>query len=143
MTELDKALETFHQDMMNPENQSQFYDLFLNAAIFIPVHPEEGAEPGRDRSGEEGTVPLVLEADGDDYLMLFDSIEKMAAWAEQDVDYIVLPGHVIAEYSSPGLFWALNVGSEHQKQFVPDEINWLKEIVAAFNAENAGQPAGK
>ncbi|GAB4173862.1 MAG: SseB family protein [Geothermobacteraceae bacterium] len=141
MTELDQALELFHQDVTNPENQSHFYDLFLNTAIYIPVHPEEGVDPGRDRSGEEGTVPLVLEAEGDDYLMLFDSREKMNAWAEGEPDYIMLPGYVIAEYSVEGLHWALNVGTEQQKQFVPDEIGWLKQVVEAYNAEHGGEAA--
>jgi hypothetical protein len=41
MTAIDKALEIFRQDTNNQENQSQFFDLFLNTTFFVPIVPEE------------------------------------------------------------------------------------------------------
>ena len=32
------------------------------------------------------------------------------------------------------LHWALNVGTDFSKQFLPDEIAWLREVVEQCNA---------
>jgi hypothetical protein len=39
----------------------------------------------------------------------------------------------------PPLHWALNVGSEYSKQFLPDEIAWLREVVERCNEAAATQ----
>ena len=82
-------------------------------------------------------LPLVIEAEGNDYLMLFDSEERMYAWAETKVVSVQVPGHVLAATTQPPLHWALNVGTEYAKQFVPDEIAWLREVVERCKAEAA------
>ena len=45
-----------------------------------------------------------------------------------------LPGHLLAEMSTEELFWAMNIGTEYSKQFAPDEIAWLKDVVAQCHA---------
>lgn len=134
MTELDKALAIFQQDMEDPKNQSQFYDRFLNATFYIPTL-DEHARAGETEPEEKGhVVPLIIEAEGNDYLMLFDSEERLRNWAQAEVSFVEVPGHVIAATSIPPLHWALNVGAERSKQFLPDEIAWLKEVVERCNA---------
>jgi len=128
MTAFDKALAIFQQDMEDSRNQSQFYDLFLNSNFFIPVLDEPGT--GEEEPGPKGhAVPLIIEAEGNDYLMLFDTEERLRNWAQAEVSFVVVPGHVMAATSVPPLHWALNVGSEVSKQFLPEEIAWLKEVV--------------
>lgn len=129
MSEFDKALENFQANRNDAKSQSRFYDLFLNATFFIPtVDGEDDAPAGH-------AVPLVIEADGNDYLMLFDTEERLKVWAQAEVSFVEVPGHVIAEMSTPPLHWALNVGSDPSKQFFPDEIAWLRESVERCNAE--------
>ena len=41
--------------------------------------------------------------------------------------------------STPEIYWALNVGCEPSKEFVPDEISWLKDVVERYNADNDGE----
>jgi hypothetical protein len=136
MTELDEALATLRQDMNDPRNQSKFYDLFLNASFHVPTFQEEAE--GEAGSGEEHpALPLVMESDGNDYLMLFDSRERLLAWTGQEVPSVQVPGHVLAATSQPPLHWALNVGTEFSKQFLPDEIAWLREVVERCNAQAA------
>ncbi|WP_432823400.1 SseB family protein [Trichloromonas sp.] len=137
MTELDKALEAFQQDMDDTKNQSLFFDLFLNSHFHIPTIDSKDL-PGGEESVEPGhAVPLIIEAEGNDYLMLFDTEERLYDWAKAKVSYVVVAGHVVAEMSESPLHWALNVGTECSKEFVPAEISWLRDIVVKCNAEAA------
>jgi hypothetical protein len=138
MTDIDRALEAMRRDMSDAGNQSKFYDLFLNATFFVPILDEQ-AVGGAGTTVPDGEVlPLVIEAEGNDYLMLFDSKERLHAWAEAEVGCVEVPGHVLAATTEPPLHWALNVGTEYAKQFVPGEIAWLREVVERCNAQAAG-----
>jgi SseB protein N-terminal domain len=134
MTELDTALEVLRQDMNNAKSQSAYYDLFLNATFFVPsldAHDVEGAAEAM----EEGDVlPMVIENEGNDYLMLFDTKERLNRWAEAEVNCVEITGYLLAATTMAPLHWALNVGTEFSKQFLPDEIAWLREVVERCNA---------
>lgn len=138
LTELDLALAALRLDVDDPKGQSRYYDLFLNTAFFVPtVSSELHGLPMDDL--EEGTVmPLVIEAEGSDYLMLFDTREKLNAWAQAEVDFVQVPGHQLAANTMPPLQWALNVGTEHSKRFLSEEIDWLKDVVAQCEAAGEG-----
>lgn len=129
MTKIDTALETFRQDMDDPKNQSQFYDLFLNSNFLVPTNERDPDGP------EDQVLPLVLEAEGNDYLVLFDTEQRLADWAGGEVDFVEVPGHVLAEISTPPLRWALNVGTEHTKEFLSEEITWLRQAVDRCKAD--------
>ncbi|ALC17276.1 putative peptidyl-prolyl cis-trans isomerase [Desulfuromonas soudanensis] len=136
MTELDQALDKFIRD---DKEQAQYYDLILNTNFYIPTLEDETAA-GKTTVIENDTInPIVLEAEGKSYLMLFDSEERLSAWAKSAVAYVVLPGHAIAAMTPPDLHWAVNVGTSFSKEFVPEEIGWLKEIVEKHNAEEDEQ----
>ena len=135
---LDQALETLRQDMSNATGQSQFYDLFLNTTFCVPTLDPKDLEG--DMKLEEGQVlPLIIESEGNDYLMIFDSEERLKGWAGADVKWIGVPGHVIAATTMPPLHIAMNVGSEYSKQFLPDEIAWLRGVVEQCNQTGAEQ----
>lgn len=139
MTELDNALVALREDMSDASNQSKYYDLFLNATFYVPTLDEEAHE-GAAAAPQEGQVlPLIIEADGNDYLMLFDTRERMLDWTRTEVKSVEVPGHVLAATTMPPLHWALNVGTEYSKQFVPDEIAWLRDVVERCNAEAANK----
>lgn len=126
MTKMDQALDACRQDA---KAQPLFYDLFLNSLFFIPTTGEETNED------DGGATPLLVEAEGNSYLMLFDTIKRLTDWAEDGAKYVTLPGHMIAEMSTPKLYWAMNYGTEHQKQFELEEIDWLKDIVRQAKAD--------
>jgi len=46
---------------------------------------------------------------------------------------------VIAATTMPPLHLALNVGTEYSKQFLPDEIAWLREVVERCNEAATSQ----
>ncbi|MDD2541182.1 MAG: SseB family protein, partial [Desulfuromonadaceae bacterium] len=84
MTKLDQALQTLRDDMDNSKRQSKYYDIFLNTTFCVPtLDPQEA---GEESAIEEGQVlPLVIESEGNDYLMLFDTEERLKSWAAVDV----------------------------------------------------------
>jgi hypothetical protein len=136
MSKLDDALIELRQDMENPKMQSKYYDLFLNSTFFVPtmeedLTPEQAAEV--EASGQ--VAPLIIESEGNDYLVLFDSIERLHAWAKAEVSYVEVPGYVLAATSAAPLHWALNVDTDFAKPFIPEEIAWLKDVVEKCNAE--------
>ena len=128
MTGLDQALQTLRLDMDDAKSQSTFYDIFLNTTFCVPTLDQQ--EIGGEPAPEEGQIlPLIIESEGNDYLMLFDTEERLKGWAADDVKWVGVPGYVLAATTTPPLHWALNVGTEYSKQFLPDEIAWLREVV--------------
>lgn len=139
MTKLDQALQACQDDR---KMQPLFYDLFLNSLFFIPIIDNPKAADGQkteNKAADDGATPLLVEANGKEHLMLFDTIKRLTDWADANVKYVALPGHAITEMSLPNLFWALNYGTEQQKLFAPDEIAWLKDIVRQAKADEPQQ----
>lgn len=134
MTDLDQALEALREDYNDPKAQSGFYDLFLNSMFFVPT-VDEMIDTEDNGKQEKIEVPLVVVADETDYLVFFDQKERLFAWAEKEVPFLQLPGHVLAEMTTDELNWAMNIGTDYNKQFAPDEIAWLKDVVARCKAE--------
>ena len=128
MTPIDKALQGLRDNPESDDHRNDFYRLFLSSTFFLPTFDEEtgGVAVGET---DDQMLPLIMEAEGENYMMIFDQEERVAEWAEEGVHCIALPGHVIVEMATEGLHLAMNVGTDHGKQFVPEEIAWLKEVV--------------
>jgi hypothetical protein len=136
MSKLDDALIELRQDMENPKMQSKYYDLFLNSTFFVPTMEEElTPEQAVEVEASGQVAPLIIESEGNDYLVFFDSKERLHAWAKSEVSYVEVPGYVLAATSAPPLHWALNVDTDFAKPFIPEEIAWLKDVVEKCNAE--------
>jgi hypothetical protein len=121
MTKIDAAIELCTED---EKKWPDFYNLFLNSHFFVPIlHEKDVVVP------EDGALPLLVEANDNTYLMLFDTIGRLTDWADEDTKYLGVTGHGITEMSSANIYWALNYGTESQKFFEPEEIGWLKTIV--------------
>ena len=134
MTEIDQALEALRANPDDRKAQAGFYDLFLNSSFFVPTVDEMVSTDDTDAE-EKIEVPLIVESEGTDFLVFFDQQQRLNDWAEQDVPCLQLPGHVLAEMTPAALHWAMNIGTAYNKQFAPDEIAWLKEVVARCKAE--------
>ena len=87
----------------------------------------------------EQALPLIMEADGNNFLMLFDHEDRVVAWAEEGVKCVTLPGYVAIAMATENLHLAMNVGTDYSKQFVPEEIAWLKQVVD--KSKEAGETA--
>ena len=141
MTGLDQALQTLRLDMDDAKSQSKYYDIFLNTTFYVPTLDQQ--EPGGESAEEMEALPLVIESDGNDYLILFDTEERLKSWAADNAKWVGVPGHVLAATTRPPLHWALNVGTEYSKQFLPDEIAWLRDVVERCNEAAAAQEQPK
>jgi len=136
MTEIDTALVALRAQPDGHKAMSGFYDLFLNTSFFVPTAKEMILidDAGTEQSTE---VPLIIENEGTDYLVFFDLQERMDAWAEQEAPFVTLPGHLLTEMTTTDLHWAMNISTDHFKTFAPDEIKWLKDVVAHCKAEDS------
>lgn len=120
MTKLDDAIKLCTED---GQQQSKFYELFLNSLFYIPILQEEGATVQ-----EEGALPLLVEANDKTYLMLFDTVGRLTDWANENAKYLGVTGHGITEMSSSNIFWALNYGTEQQKFLIRKKSNGSKRL---------------
>jgi SseB protein N-terminal domain len=137
MTPLDQAFQQLHDDPENIENRHHFYSLFLQTTFFVPTFDQASADLIRGEGAPEDpekTLPLVMEADGNNFMMLFDQEARVTAWAGEELKCLTLPGFVAIAMATEELHLALNVGSDYSKQFVPEEIAWLKQVVKQSSA---------
>jgi hypothetical protein len=124
MTGLDRALDLARKDV---RRSSDYYALFLNTELLIPTTGAPELDDQRADGGEAVFCPWLVEKEGTRYLMLFDSPEKLAAWAKKEIGFVRLPGHVIMQIMDPSIHWMLNVGTTYAREFVSDEIKWLQK----------------
>lgn len=124
MSELDQALEAYLKD---DAQQDAYYALVLANDLYVPLQAD-----GSEATAEtlESVRPLILESDAKHYMMLFDSAERLREWGKEELPYAVITGRLAAEISSPALHWAVNIGSGFAKEFVPEEIAYLKELAS-------------
>ena len=140
MTPLDQALKQLHEDPENLENRHHFYSLFLQTTFHVPTFDQASSDLIRGEGAPddpEKALPLIMEADGSDFMMLFDQEERVKEWAQEEVKCITMPGFVAIAMATEGLHLAMNVGSDYSKQFVPEEISWLKRVVEQSSGAGA------
>jgi hypothetical protein len=136
MTPLDKAYVT----AMQTKQEAIFYNAFLSSTILVATADSPTSEKTKRAGNNETISPIIIESNGEKYVMLFDTKERLAAWAKREVGFAAVPGHAIVEMMGTDFHWALNVGTDHVKTFVPDEIKWLKQNLTKAQAEKL--PAG-
>lgn len=131
MTPLDNAYVT----AMQTQQEAVFYNAFLSSTIFIATVDSPATERAKRAGNDETISPIIIESDGEKYVMLFDTKERLVSWAKREIGFAAVPGHAIVEMMGTDFHWALNVGTDHVKTFVPDEINWLKQNLKKAQAE--------
>ena len=126
-----------------PEAQHAFYALLLRSVLLVPTwHVPPVAQPAHRADGSESFAPIILDHDGRRFLPVFDSLERLSAWATREVGYVGFPGHALLEMMDPDIHWILNPNSAHQKEFVPDELIWLKGLIATASGRPSVIPPG-
>lgn len=139
MTPLDRAFVTATQ---NPKEEAKYYDIFLNTEIYLPTYNLSDKEREKRAGAGESIQPVIIESEGVRYVMLFDSKERLGAWAKREIGFVRLPGHAFVEMAGSDIRWALNVGTDYQKVFLPDEIRWLKQSLSKSQVKETKIAAG-
>ena len=129
MSKLDAAYTAAKTD---DNKKPDFYNQFLNTDLYIATQPH--TEAG------DSIAPMLVEYNKIKFLMLFDSQQRLTDWAQKEMNYAVMPGHALVQLMTTDYHWALNVGTEFTKAFVPKEIEWLKTIVEKTKSEQSQNP---
>ncbi|MEO1329859.1 MAG: SseB family protein [Pseudomonadota bacterium] len=125
---------------------ARFLDIVLAEALLCPVWEEshedddgadalDGASGGEAERGE--VAPKMLEIDGRDTLLLFDSEERLAAFSSDPTAFIALPGRNFFEMmAGQGAQIALNLEvAPSATLFGPETVDALAELAASAGEE--------
>lgn len=120
MTTLDSALSAARADQ---SKGNEFYNAFLNSMLFFPLVELPPKENPRQ------ITPVMIENEGDKFMMLFDTADRLIAWAKRRIPIAQLPGHMIVSTFQPDVLFVLNVGTTHVHQFSSAELAMLREAI--------------
>ncbi|HXM51000.1 MAG TPA: enhanced serine sensitivity protein SseB C-terminal domain-containing protein [Pyrinomonadaceae bacterium] len=140
MTPLDKALQAAQSDR---SRTNDFYNLFLATDLYVPTHDASKVESGSRRATEGETFsPVIVTNKGTNFLPIFDTLERLQAWAAgHELTYVRMPAHALVGSIDSRLHLALNVGTDHFKEFATEEVKWLQNSVLATGTQQS-VPAG-
>ena len=80
-TELDKALMFVEE---NPDEIHVFYNTFLNSILYLPTHDAPESDTVGVAPAGKKLSPIFTQSGGTIFLMIFDSLDRLSAWAEKE-----------------------------------------------------------
>lgn len=131
MTELDQLIANAYASQGKQDDVNKVYLAFLRATLYLPVNKQAPV------TEEEPFQPLFAMVNDQYFMLAFDTAERLTTWAGDQIDdiaYVELSGKNIVAGMNEQVYLGLNLGSEHYKEFSPDEIKQLKKIVARIDA---------
>lgn len=135
MTELDQAISAAFASEGKQDDVNKVYLLLLRSLLFIPVSKEKSTD------SDEPFSPLFATIDGRYYMLAFDTLERLNAWAgdhRDEMGYVELSGHDLIKGVNDQACFSLNVGTDYYKEFLPEEIKRLKTIVSRIEQMKQG-----
>ena len=126
MTE-STALDLAHDAMMQAEGEDaarlRFFAQLSDAELLLLLEDEPQGD---------ALTPQLFEVEEGQFVLAFDSEERLAAFAEATVPYAALSGRVLAEMlAGQGIGLGLNLGVAPSSMLIPAEaMGWLTETVA-------------
>ncbi|MDA0241086.1 MAG: SseB family protein [Proteobacteria bacterium] len=126
MTPLDTALSKAMNEVGKVE---AFYNLLMQEEVLVPVSELPVEEPGAVNSADGMSIkPVIVDHDGQPTLMLFDTEDRLSDWAEGEMAFVGLQGHVVFTMIDGDYQVVLNPGQELHKVFGNDEVQWLHDV---------------
>ncbi len=140
MTELDRLISTAYASEGKQEDVNKVYLTLLRSPLYIPVekietHKEVQSDLEVDLEAEP-FKPLFAKIEDKFFMLAFDTLERLTAWAGSEFDkigYVELGGRDVAAGIGEEVFLCLNLGSTFYKEFSPEEVMRLKTIVARID----------
>lgn len=102
-TRIDAAWSAAAQDPESDDAAARFIDVVLAEALICPIWEDaddvetSAAQDADQADGDDAVAPKMAEIDGRDTLLLFDTEERLAAFAEEPTSFVALPGYVFFE----------------------------------------------
>lgn len=126
-TRIDAAWSAAADDPESDEAAARFIDVVLAEALICPVW-EEADDLEAD---SDAIAPKMVEVDGRDTLLLFDTEERLAAFVEEPTSFVALPGQSFFEMAAGrGTQIALNLDvAESSTVFDPDSVDAIAALV--------------
>ena len=130
MTELDQCVANAFASEGKQEDVNKLYTCLLRTSLYVPISQEKPEDP------EEAFTPLFMEVGENYFLMAFDHLTRLEAWAGdlfQQMDYVILTGRDLVRSLGNRVILALNYDTQYYKEFAVDEIARLKTVVAKLD----------
>ncbi len=120
MTPLDTAHAAMMADDANDAARLRFYERMADVELFLLLE----AEPDADQ-----VSPVLLD---DGYVLVFDRIERLAAYVGHAAPYVALSGRAIAGMlDGQPLGMAVNMGVAPSAILLPETaVSWLRDTLA-------------
>ncbi|MDQ2094647.1 SseB family protein [Rhodalgimonas zhirmunskyi] len=130
-TPLDTAHAAMEQDNDGAARLA-FYDHLAAAELFLMLAQE---------AGDEAVEPALFDLEEGRFVMVFDSEERLADFAEGSAPYAALPGRALATMlAGQGIGIGLNLGVAPSSILLPaTAIDWLAGTLAPAPEEAQGQ----
>jgi hypothetical protein len=130
MTELDSLIAAAYASEGRQADVNKVYLTLLHAQLVIPI------KKGPSLNEEEPFTPLFAKVGEHYFLVAFDTLERLYAWAGDKLDeigYVELSGRDFIAGMSEHAYFVLNLGCDYHKEFSPDEVRHLKKVVARLD----------
>lgn len=137
MSELDNLIAVAYASEGKQEDVNKVYLTLLRTQLVIPVKKEPSLNE------EEPFSPLFAKLDDKFFLIAFDSLERLSAWAGEEFDnigYVDLLGRDFIAGMSDQAYFCLNLGTDYYKEFSPDEVKRLKMVVSRVDQLRMQRP---
>ncbi len=86
-------------------------------------------------------VPRIFALQDGPVVLIFDSEEKLAAFAAGVAPFVALPGRVIAQQlAGQGIGLGVNMGAASMMLFPPDAVDWLAGTLEEAPVEDEARP---
>jgi hypothetical protein len=131
MSELDELIQTAFANPGRQEDVNKVYLAILRTLLFVPVEKNSVLV-----SEDEPFRPLFANVNGNFFMLVFDSSERLAEWAGEhaaDMQYVEISGRDVIAGVGDQVFIGLNLGTDFYKEFSPDEVKRIKTIVARID----------
>jgi hypothetical protein len=132
MTPIDKLVNQVVASKGEPQALTQLYDAFFKTSFIIPSKKLTEAEQAAATKSGEPFVPLYTEHDDHYFLLSFDTEKRLDDWAgdnRDEIDFFKILGSNLVRALGDNVYLCLNFGTEHYKEFPPEEIKRLKTII--------------
>lgn len=122
LTPLDKAHAEMEANPIDDKARLRFYERLADAKLFILLEKEAEGET---------ISPEVFEVQDRSFVLVFDTVERLAEFVGQPAPYAALSGRVVAQMLAPsGIGMGVNLDIAPSSILIPAEaVSWLVDTL--------------